>query len=208
MKTVTLTFAVLFVGGTLAAQQGDEPRPTGWHVRYDQAGAADADLFFVEMTPGWHITTGPAGIMYHEDSTATGNFRVESTIHLFPTNGRDREAFGIFLGGTDLDGPDQSYLYFLLRNTGEFLIKRREGSETSTVTPWTAAPSMVKWDPSMEGTATNVLKVEAGPEQVTFSVNDRQVASLPRAQIRVDGIVGFRVNHGLNLHLRNLIITR
>lgn len=207
MRISTLTIAALLSASALAGQQGDKPRPEGWVTRYDRADANDADLLFVDMAPGWHVTTGPAGILYHRDSTASGNFRLESTIHLFPTNGRDREAFGIFFGGRNLDGPDQEYTYFLLRNTGEFLIKHRGGSETQTIHPWTATAAMVRWTPDLEDTATNVLKVEAGPEHVDFYVNDETVASLPRSEVSANGIVGFRINHALNLHLRNLLIS-
>ncbi len=46
-------------------------------------------------------------------------------------------AYGLFVGGQDLEGDDQKYLYFLIRRSGEFLIKTRAGDETSVVHPWT-----------------------------------------------------------------------
>ena len=46
--------------------------PEGWNVRLDRPDAStvigsseDDDVYFVNMTPGWHVTTSKAGIFYH-----------------------------------------------------------------------------------------------------------------------------------------------
>jgi len=38
-------------------------------------------------------------------------------------------------------------------------------------------------------------------------VNGQEVATLPRADLAVDGVVGIRVNHALNLHVSRLEVT-
>jgi hypothetical protein len=35
-----------------------------------------------------------------------------------------REGYGLFVGGRNLQRPDQPYTYFLVRGTGDYLIKR------------------------------------------------------------------------------------
>jgi hypothetical protein len=50
----------------------------------------------------------------------------------------------------------------------------------------------------------NVLTIEARGDTVRFLVNDAEVASLPRSEVPVDGVYGFRVNHALNVHVRSL----
>ncbi len=59
---------------------------------------------------------------------------------------------------------------------------------------------------SGEGTADNVLAVEAAAEEVRFLVNGQEVTSLPRAQIDCEGAVGLRVNHNLDIHVSRLEI--
>ena len=40
-----------------------------------------------------------------------------------------------------------------------------------------------------------------------YLVNGEEVASLPRADLDVEGVVGIRVNHALNLHVSKLEVT-
>jgi hypothetical protein len=185
----------------LAAQD----RPAGWLDRPDKAGADMSEVTFVTMDPGWHITSGPAAIYYNPANAASGDFSVTSDIFLFDPEGR-REAFGVFIGGGNLQEASQRYLYFLIRPTGEFLVKQRDGADTPTLVPWTAHDAIIPWSAKEADAATvqNVLTVEAGAETVSFHVNGSEVASLPRAELQVDGVVGLRVNHAVNLHVSSL----
>lgn len=184
-----------------------QARPAGWQIRTDQAGADTSQIYFAEMQPGLHVTTGPAAIFWHPDSTATGSFRAETGIHLFDPGGR-REAYGLFFGGRSLSGPDQAYTYFLIRRTGEYLIKRRTGSETATVVGWTPHEAVVGWDEKEPDARTvlNTLAVETGPREIAFFVNGTEVDRVSREGLAVDGVVGLRINHALNVHVAGLEI--
>ena len=203
MRIKSLVLALALTAPALNAQEGG--RPEGWKVRFDRASASDADLTFVTMSPGWHITTGPAGIFYNPSNSGTGEYRVESTIFLFDPGRRHREAYGIIFGGHDLEGEGQAYNYFLIRDTGEFLIKRRNGGSTETVVPWTPTSAIMPF-PGGDEQAKNVLAIECGAETVDFFINGEKVTSVPRSQLDTDGVVGFRVNHGLNLHVTGLTV--
>ena len=168
------------------------------------ADKEEADIWFVNMTPGWHITTVPAAIFYHPASTASGNYRATARIHLFDPKGRN-EAFGLFFGGKNLDSDSQSYDYFLIRNSGEFLIKRRAGKETPIIRGWTKSDQIRRWTAG-ETSVLNDLSVECDRDVVRLSINGEVVATLPRSEIQPDGIVGLRVNHRLNLHVEDLSV--
>ena len=203
MRTLTALALTALLSGSLSAQ--DPPRPDGWKTRFDMAGATEADLeTFVAMPPGWHVTSGPAGIYWKPGAGASGEFRAELEVFLFDP-GSLREAFGIFVGGRDLDGIDQEYTYFLIRNGGQYILKRREGAEAPTLRSWTTHEAIQSFaDRGDEASVKNVLVVEADSESIRFFVNDAEVAELPRSEVGVDGIYGFRVNHGLNLHISRL----
>ncbi len=187
---------------------GDGQMPPYWKTRFDSEDPAitvgsdgeTSDVFFVSMVPGWHITTGPAGIFYHPASTASGVFTAHATIHLFDPAGRN-EAFGLFFGGEDLETANQSYEYFLIRNSGEYLIKRRIGSETQLIQDWTPSDAIVRYTDPEVFSVPNTLAVSVGAQEVRFLINDVEVASYPSAELASDGIVGLRVNHALNLHV-------
>ena len=200
----TVTFlALTLLAAPLAAQN---EQPAGWEVRFDRADADASALTFMSMERGWHITTGPAGIFYEPQTTGTGQFAAEATFHLFDPKGR-REGFGLFVGGKDLKGDGQSYLYFLIRNDGRYLVKTRNGSETATLKPWTEHAAIKPFDPS-QSSIENVLGIAADDATVTFYINGEKATSLPRADANVDGIVGLRVNHALNVHVTDLKVAK
>ncbi len=183
---------------TLAPQS-----PAGWRVRVDRAGASADGVKFTNMAPGWHITTGPAAILYNPQNTAAGEYRLESEIFLFP--GEHLEGYGVIFGGQNLDTANQTYTYLLLRKDGKFLVKIREGNATRTVMPWTEHSAIAKQ--SGEENAKNVIAVVAGKENVTFYVNGQQIGEFPRAGLPADGVVGLRINHRLNVHVTTLAVT-
>jgi len=210
VAVVLIVAATLPRAGGAAAQEGEKrsvvkkEMPAGWKMQLDQADAKAAEFQFWTMPPGWHITTGPAAIVYNPAKTASGNFRIESETFLFP--GEHLEGVGVIFGGKNLELPTQSYMYFLIRKDGRFLIKVREGAESRTLVPWTAHAAIVPHDGTKQ-TAKNVLAVEAGGETVDFYVNGQKVHSLARAQVQADGVVGLRVNHHVNVHITTLNVT-
>lgn len=209
MKRFVAFFALVLLALPARVSAQDQAPPEGWKIRTDRPDQDASELYFVEMPPGFHVTSGPAAIYWHPDQTAAGSYRVEMEVFLFDPEGR-REAFGLFMGGSDLEGPGQRYTYFLIRDGGEFLVKTREGEETGTVRNWTAHPAVLGYADREEGDVTtrNVLTADVGDEEVVFSINGDEVARVPREGLALDGVVGIRVNHRLNLHIARLEISR
>lgn len=219
-RTVTAIAALaLFIAApTLAAQDtGDHSTPDqegmatsqglpdGWMMRFDRSGAGMDQADFRVMEPGWHVTTGRAGaaIFWQPDMTASGEYTVSTQMHLFSPRPH-AEAFGLFAGGQELGGSDQRYLYFLVRQTGEYLIKRRMGSETANVMGWTRHDAIPTMEPGAEDPTEYNLAIEVGPEDVLFQVNGATVHTLPRSEVDADGRVGLRINHMLDMHIQTL----
>lgn len=195
---------------TLGAQANPDARTLGWQVQADQPTTDPAVLSFVEMKPGFHITTkGFSGIMYHPTMTASGTFEATMKVFFFKPQSDHHEAYGLFVGGKDLAGDGPQYLYFLVRNNGQFLIKSRNGAETADVMPWTAneAIAVRPADAPADETALNTLTIRASDDAVQFLVNGTVVATRPRTALGVDGIVGIRANHNLNLHVGQIEVT-
>lgn len=185
--------------------------PTGWEVRLDNpdpeatisADTTGPDVFFATMTPGWHVTMQrPRAIFYHPASTAEGSFSVSSKIHLFAP-GQRNEGYGLIFGGQNLDNEAQSYIYFLIRRSGEFLIKQRAGDETETLFGWEANEAIAPFTEESTGTVPNTLAVHVDESTVSFFVNDTEVHTMDKGELQTNGVVGFRMNHAINAHIES-----
>ncbi|GAB5410623.1 MAG: hypothetical protein BalsKO_29880 [Balneolaceae bacterium] len=221
MKKITPFFLLAILISPIAFAQGmPDPKipqgenlkvPEGWEVRLDQpmenliisSEPDSGDIYFVNMTPGWHVTTGPRAIFWHPENKAEGDYTVSTSIHLFDTKGRDREGFGLFFAGSDLKGDDQEYIYFLIRNTGDYLIKSRKGKDTKNLTQWIPSDAIVKYEAGSESTALNNLSVKVWANTIDFFINNERVLGMGR-EIKTDGLFGLRVNHAVNLHIEDL----
>jgi hypothetical protein len=176
-------------GGTL---------PAGWSARTDK-DAPMANVKFAPMGSGFHVTLGPATVLYRAADQANGPFHTLATFTQTKAP-MHPEAYGLFIGGQNLSAPTQQYTYFLVRGDGKYLIKRRDGANTSVIKDWTDSPAVVKADSA--GKATNMLEIDnkSDPSTVTFKVNGQAVHSMP-ADATTKGIVGLRVNHNLDVHV-------
>lgn len=220
MRTLVLTLAMAALATPLAAQhanhgahgehadhaQSKGSLPAGWLARFDRADASLDQLFFHSMEGHYHVTTGPSGIFYSPENVATGEYRARASFTQRKAS-RHPEAYGLFVGGQKLDSPEQDYLYFLVRQDGKFLVKHRYGAEVHTLFDWTSHAAVVPIDEN--GKATNVLEIHAHAGGVRFLVNGTEVASLERApMLNTDGIVGFRINHNLDVRIDGFEIVR
>jgi len=195
---------------TPADQQGmatSQGVPDGWMMRFDRSGAGQDMADFQVMEPGWHVTTGRAGaaIFWQPDMDADGAYTLATQMHLFEPASH-AEAFGLFVGGSDLGGADQRYLYFLVRQTGEYLIKKRVGGETENVVGWTAHDAVPTMEPGAPDPTEYNLAVDVGSESVAFMVNGETVHSLPASEVETDGQAGIRINHMLNIHVQTVTL--
>ncbi len=183
------------------AVKGGGSLPAGWSARPDGKGEV-GNVKFVTMEPGYHLTLGPATILYRQKDRANGPFH---TLAKFDQTKKLKhsEGYGLFIGGQSLAGQDQKYTYFLVRDDGSYLIKRREGDKTSEISKgWVAHPAVKKSD--AEGRATNLLEIDAkqNPSKVEFKVNGQTVHAAEAKEMNTKGIVGLRVNHNLDVHIQ------
>lgn len=175
----------------------------GWTVRLDRAGAT-APVHFMDMDGGLHAILGPAAIFYQPTATATGAYRAQGTFTLNKPSAHP-EAFGLFVGGRNLDADNQDYLYFLVRQDGKFLVKHRAGTETHTLFDWTEHAAVQR--PGADGRATNTLAIDASAAGARFLVNGTEVANIPRVpMLNTDGLVGLRLNHNLDVLVKDFAV--
>ena len=121
-----LSFTILlFLALTPLAGQST----AGWKVRADRStNAADPDaagkIQFMAMGGGFHAVNPQAAVYWHPSNTAKGNYTLKGTFILNEPSGHTNY-YGLVFGGSGLDGPQQTYVYFLVAQDGTFLVKRR-----------------------------------------------------------------------------------
>lgn len=188
--------------------------PEGLKVRVDRStNAQDPDdtpeLKVMAMGKGFHVVGGPAGTFWDPKNTASGNYTVRATFNLMePSN--HTNYYGIIIGGTDLEGPNQSYTYFIVAQNGQFQIRTRTGDKVESVHPagrGGSAHAAVQ-QPGGNKQSTNVLEVRVAGDTVSYVVNNQVVHTTPRSAVKTDGIAGVRVNHMLNVHVDGFTVTK
>jgi hypothetical protein len=179
--------------------------PAGWMGRTDRPNAKIEDARFVTMGSGFHVTSGPAAIYWRGTNRVKGPFTATATFTQTKAP-MHPEAYGIFFMGNDLQAPNQSYAYLLVRGDGKVMVKHRAGTEVHTILDWTANAAVHQADAA--GKATNTLTVDATkPDSVRLLVNGSEVAALPGSHVgSTAGIVGLRVNHNLDVHIADFAV--
>jgi hypothetical protein len=171
--------------------------PAGWKARLDNGDRTLAGAKVMLMGQGIHFTTGPAGIYYRAaDKPLSGAYSVKATFTQMQPAAHP-EAYGLVIGANDLDGPNQKYTYFIIRQDGKFSIKRRNGAETPTVADWTDSAAIKKTEAASKGVNTLTVTVDAA--RVHFLVNGTEVSSADAGKVDTAGVPGLRINHNLNV---------
>ncbi len=217
MRVTAAVLPFLFIATPLASQSdtaragdpnqpvaGGGTLPAGWSARPDEGSVND--IKFVVMEPGYHLTLGPATILYRLEDRANGPFHTLVTFHQMKKL-EHPEGYGLFFGGQALAQKGQSYTYFLVRDDGTYLIKRRQGEKTAEISKgWTPHPAVKKSD--AQGKASNLLEIDAkqDPRRIDFKVNGQTVYTTDAKIMPVKGLVGLRVNHNLDVHVEGFAV--
>src|SRR4051812_42156854 len=96
--------------------------PKGWKMRVDRSTSASdpdaaGDIKFVTEGSGFHATNPKAAVYYNPANTASGVYTIKGTFKLMKPSGHPNY-YGLFFGGSELDGAQQSYLYFVIAQNG------------------------------------------------------------------------------------------
>jgi hypothetical protein len=202
---------VLFAVAVVAPLTAQAPK--GWKVRIDRSTeASDPDasgaIKFVSAGSGFHATNPQAAVYWNPANTASGAYTLKGTFTLLRPSGHTNY-YGLVFGGRNLEGPEQSYLYFVVAQDGTWLIKRRSGDRSTSDVAGRMPTDAVK-TPDASGKSVNALEVRVHADKVDFVVNGTVVHTEPKsgAMANTDGIYGMRVNHLLDVQVDTLTVAK
>jgi hypothetical protein len=221
MRQVLITVMSLAIATQVGASQAVPATPAagagiqvnGWHGRTDRAEQKIAEVTFVQMGTGFHLTTGPHAILWNSENSATGDYTVKARMTKTPrSTSTHEESYGVFMGGYDLNGPRQNYLYCVVFGTGNVMVRHRDGGDTHTLLGKTANPAVAKMG---EGGATDEISMWVKGGRVGCSVNGTEVFSAAAADmigpgklVSTNGVYGIRASHGLDIHVEGPTVTK
>ena len=184
--------------------------PQGWRMRVDENTSAEdpddrPDLKVVAVGNGMRVTGGPAGTFWNPANRATGNFTLRANFTLMkPSN--HTNYYGLIFGGSDIEGPKQTYVYFLVAQNGTYIIRRRAGDMVTDIQGRTPHAAIQR--PDANGRSVNALEVRVAADTISYVVNGMVVHSTPKAGVTTDGLAGVRVNHLLDVQVDGCSVQR
>lgn len=199
---------------TTAAAMSDDPDvaaiggtgvPNGYVGRTDRPDQQLSGAKYALSGSGWDVTTGPAHILYRPGDSASGTYTVTTTIEQLAAPAHP-EAYGVFVGGSNLDGPGQQYLYFLARGTGEIMARVREGAKTRNVIAWQKHAAVPTANASGQGSYR--LAIQVAPDSVRFLINGQRAGAVAASGLPTNGVYGVRINHNLHVRAMPATVTR
>jgi hypothetical protein len=208
-----VSVAVLVAIALLAVVPLIAQGPKGWLVRADRStSATDPDaagsIKFTAAGTGFHAITPQAAVFWNPANTVAGNYSLKGTFTLNRPSSHTNY-YGLVFGGSDLGGPRQTYLYFLVAQDGTWLLKRREGDvSTQDVAP-RAVNAAVK-RPDAKGQSVNALEVQVTADKMQYLVNGTVVHTMPKTGLaaKTDGLYGIRVNHALDVQVDGFALSK
>jgi hypothetical protein len=203
-----LSVVLLAFAAPVAAQA-----PEGIMMRVDQSTNPQdpddvPDVTVTAVEDGLQVSTGPAVMLWQEDQRASGNYTLSGRFTLLEPSSH-RNFYGLVFGGRNLTSENQRYLYFLVAQTGEFIVVNRiDNANTNSLVSRTEHSAIER--PNANGRSVNDLAVRINGDRIEFVVNGTVVHATERSGSLLDsnGLYGVRINHVLpGVLVENLSVT-
>jgi hypothetical protein len=176
--------------------------PEGLQMRVDRSinpsDPDDVPEVTVRAVPnGIRVATGPAVMLWRDDQRATGNYTLSGRFTLEQPSSH-RNYYGLVFGGRNLQSENQWYLYFMVAQTGHFvIINRIDNVNTNSIVSHTENAAVRR--PDQSGRSVNDLAVRVSANRIEFVVNGTVVHAVDKtgALLDTNGNYGVRINHQL-----------
>ena len=186
--------------------------PVGWSYKLDvtqqepkRGAVASGDWAYQMMPPGWHLTTTTQGVSLFPEvrHPMEGAWGVELEFFMFPDP--SDQGVGIALLPTT-ETEHRGELRLLLRRDGQVSVEVSQAAGTQVLAPWTRDTAAALHNG--KEVKNYVLRVMHQGENMTVSVNGKQMLTLPIGPNVQNPVAGVRAGAGLNLHIARVDLIR
>jgi hypothetical protein len=218
MRATYLALAALVAASALEAQDADRTvkggiSVAGWKGRVDRRPASQGktinDSKFAAEGSAMRLSVGPAAVYWNPANTAKGDYTVKATFKEHKMATSHPHSYGIFIGGSDLEGENEKLAYCIVYGNGTYLVRTFHGAKVTTLVPATEHAAIKKADAN--GESTNEVGWSVKGDKASCVVNGQEVKSFAKTDLvgadklaSTDGVYGLRVSHNLELTVSNL----
>jgi hypothetical protein len=215
LVAVALTVLAIAVPGAQDADRsvkGGGIMAKGWKGKVD-AGAAKKgqtinDSRFEEKNGTFHISAGSASTYWNPANTVSGNYSVGATFTEPKMSAGHPHPYGVFIGGTEMDSDNPSYVYCVTYGDGSVLVRGFSGG--TVFTPTKKQPNAAVNKAAEGGNVKQEIAWSVKGDQATCSVNGTVVATFSKADLvgegklkSLDGVYGIRAAHNVDILVSN-----
>ena len=206
--------------GSRAVQDGGIKIP-GWNGRVDAAeekeGMGIDAARLAQEGAALHVTTGPATSYWKADAMASGDFTVQATFNepRYMNLNSHAHPYGVFIGGNDMDTPNQRELYCAAYGNGKFVV-RGFGPEPFRLNGLLGERNSAIHKAAGRGQpVTQDIALSVRGNKVECAVNGTIVASYDKSSLIVpgklkstDGFFGLRFAHNTDVLVSGLVMSK
>jgi hypothetical protein len=201
--------------------QGGGISVPGWTGKIDageeKAGQVLNNAKFSQQGGTMMVTTGPAVSYWNPANKASGNYTVKATFNepKYMNLNSHPHPYGILIGGNDLGGAEQSYLYCAAYGNGTFIV-RGFGPDAFQVNGRRGeANAAVHKAAGVGEPVSQEVAISVKGDKVECSINGTVVGSYDKSAVvgsgklkSTDGVYGLRFAHNTEVTVTGFSMTK
>lgn len=187
----------------------------GWQGKADvgnRQGLTVNDSKFASEGSGFRVMTGPAALYWNPANTAKGDYSVKATFTESKQSYNHPHPYGVFIGGSALDGDAPNALYCAAYRNGNYIVRGFSGGKPFGVVGKPAPSGAVK-KAAAEAEVVQEVGFNVRGDKVECVINGESVWSGTKADVTgagkipsTDGIAGIRVSHNSDALVTNFSV--
>ena len=188
----------------------------GWQGKVDPGNKQGLTVNDSKLAPegkGFRIMTGAAGLYWNPANTGKGDYTVKATFTEPKQTINHAHPYGVFIGGSGLDGEQSSALYCAAYRNGNYIVRGFSGGKTFAVVGKPTPNEAVKKAATPETEVVQEVAMSVKGDRVECTVNGAVVWGAAKAEVTgdgklasTDGITGIRVSHNSDAIVTNFAL--